>query len=81
MYAKQIISEQTYTLEEAKLIIDKENAQKREEFIHKAKQKAIGILAIGVSIASLLLVQDATISVFMLPLGIFALYTKEDIIS
>lgn len=82
MYARQITSEETYTLAEAKRIIARERAEKREVFLNKAKQKLLGILAIGVSIASpLLLDGDATISVLMLPLGIYAIVTKENIIN
>ena len=81
MYAKQITSEKTYTLSEAKRIINAERKAKRESFIYKAKQKLIGVIAICVSIASpLLLDGDATISVIMLPLGIYILFTKEKVI-
>ena len=81
MYARQITSEQTYTLKEARKIINKERVEKREVFLHKAKQKLLGILAIGVSIASPLLLGDATISIIMLPLGLYALFTKENILN
>ena len=54
----------------------------KQTISEKAKQKLLGILAIGVSIASpLLLDGDATISVLMLPLGIYAIVTKENIIN
>ena len=55
--------------------------ERRETILHKAKQKLLGILAIGVSIASPLLLGDATISIIMLPLGLYALFTKENIIN
>ena len=81
MYARIITSEQKYTLEDAKRIIETEQKEKREMFLYKAKQKFIGLLAIGISIASpLLLDGDATISVIMLPLGIYMLFTKEKVI-
>ena len=81
MYARQITSEETYTLSEAKRIINAERQAKREKILYYAKQKLLGILAIGVSIASpLLLDGDATISVIMLPLGIYILFTKEKVI-
>ena len=54
--------------------------EKREVFINKAKQKLLGILAISVSIASPLLLGDATISIIMLPLGLYTLFTKENTI-
>ena len=44
------------------------------------KQKALGLASVGISVASpLLLDGDATISVLMLPLGIFLMVTKEKI--
>ena len=81
MYARQITSEETYTLQEAKRIINTERKAKRELLLYKAKQKLLGVAAIGVSIASpILLDGDATISVIMLPLGIYMLFTKEKVI-
>ena len=81
MYARQITSEETYAISEAKRIINAERQAKRESLLYKAKKKLLGILAIGVSIASpLLLDGDATISVIMLPLGIYILFTKEKVI-
>lgn len=81
MYARQTTSEETYTLREAKHIIETEHKARRESLLYKAKQKLLGILAIAVSIASpILLDGDATISVIMLPLGIYTLFTKEKVI-
>lgn len=81
MYARQITSEETYTLQEAKRIINAECKVKRELLFYKAKQKLIGLLAIGVSIATpILLDGDATISVITLPLGLYLLFTKEKVI-
>ena len=81
MYARQITSEETYTLSEARYIINAERKTKRESLLYKAKQKLLGLLAIAVSIASpLLLDGDATISLIMLPLGIYALFTKEKVV-
>ena len=81
MYARQITSEETYTLSEAKRIINAEHKSKRESLLYNAKQKLLGIVAICVSITSpLLLDGDATISVIMLPLGIYMLFTKEKVI-
>ena len=82
MYARQITSEETYTLLEAKRIINAERKAKRELLLYKAKQKLIGLLTICVSIASpLLLDGDATISVITLPLGLYLLFTKEKVIN
>lgn len=80
-----------YTLDQARKIIAEENKQKairiarrkarrKAETIYYIKQKLIGLAAVGVSVASpLLLDGDATISVLMLPLGIFLIATKEKI--
>ena len=74
-------SEETYTLAEAKRIIREEQLQKREVLLHKAKQKLLGIIAIGISIISPFIMDgDATISILMLPMGLYALFTKENII-
>ena len=81
MYARQITNEETYTLREAKRIIEAERKEKRESLVYKAKQKSLGLLAIGVSIATpILLDGDATISVITLPLGLYLLFTKEKVI-
>ena len=81
MYARQITSEETYTLSEARRIINAERQAKRKSLLYYAKQKFIGMLAIGISIASpILLDGDATISVIMLPLGIYILFTKEKVV-
>ena len=81
MYARIITSEQKYTLEDAKRIIEAEQKEKRESLLYYAKQKFIGLLAIGVSIASpILLDGDATISIIMLPLGLYLLFTKEKVV-
>ena len=80
-----------YTLDQARKIIAEENKQKairiarrkarrKAETIYYIKQKLIGLAAVGVSVASpLLLDGDATISVLMFPLGIFLMVTKEKI--
>ena len=81
MYARQVTNEETYTLREAKRIIEAERKEKRESLVYKAKQKLLGLLAIGVSIATpILLDGDATISVITLPLGLYLLFTKEKVI-
>lgn len=82
MYTRETTSEYTYTLAEAKQIIRKEELRKRAKFFNRIKQIALGILCISVAIASpLLLDGDATISVLMLPLGIYAIVTKENILN
>ena len=80
-----------YTLDQARKIIAEENRQKairrakrkarrKAERIYYIKQKLMGLAAVGVSVASpLLLDGDATISVLMFPLGIFLMVTKEKV--
>lgn len=80
-----------YTLEQAMEIIEEENRQKaikraerkarrKAERIYYIKQKLMGLAAVGISVASpLLLDGDATISILMLPLGIFLMVTKEKV--
>lgn len=80
-----------YTLEQAREIIKEENRQKaikrakrkmqrKAETIYYIKQKLIGLAVVGLSVANpLLLDGDATISVLMLPLGIFLMATKEKV--
>ena len=81
MYARQITTEETYTLQEAKRIINTERKEKRELLLYKTKQKLLGLLAIGISIVTpLLLDGDATISVITLPLGLYLLFTKKKVI-
>ena len=59
-----------------------EHAQKREVFISKAKQKLLGIIVIGISIIIPFIMDgDATVSLFMLPMGLYALFTKENILN
>ena len=82
MYARQITSEETYTLREVRHIINAERQAKRELLFYKAKQKLIGLLAIGISIVTpLLLDGDATISVITLPLGLYLLFKKKKVIN
>ena len=77
MYARQINSEELHTIREISNALDSQKLSRS----YKVKQKLLGVVAIGVSIASpLLLDGDATISLIMLPLGIYVLFTKEKVI-
>lgn len=69
-----------HTYAEWKRIERKRKAQHRETAIYYIKQKLIGLAAVGISVASpLLLDGDATISILMLPLGLFLMVTKEKV--
>lgn len=65
MYART--SEETYTLAEAKRIINEEKLQKRELLLHKAKQKLLGIITIGISII-IPFIMDGDATVLRIPL-------------
>lgn len=85
MYARQITSEETYTLSEARRIINREKEQKREIFLSKAKQKLLGITAIGLSVAEIIMgyfniIEEGGISLIMLPVGIYLLLSRKNII-
>lgn len=85
MYTRQITSEETYTLTEARKIIELERAEKREIFLHKAKQKLLGILAIGMSITELALgyvglMDEGGVFIFMLPIGLYLLFSRKEIV-
>ena len=76
--------ETVYTYAEWEKIYNRRMARKRAkrkaEAIHYIKQKLMGLAAVGISVASpLLLDGDATISVLMLPLGLFLMVTKEKV--
>lgn len=78
MYARQITNEKTYTLAEAKCIINAERKAKRENILYYAKQKMMGVALIIISILIPIINDgDATASMITLPLGLFLLFTKE----
>lgn len=82
MYTRQITSEETYTLREAKRIINAERKRKREEFLCKAICKAKGIVLLLIVVAEFImahfdLIDEGGAFLFALPLGIYLLFTKE----
>lgn len=80
MYARQITSEETYTLAEARRIINEETRLKRNTVLWKIEQKLMGIILIVISVITPLIFQDATVSIFTLPLGLCLLFTKGKVI-
>ena len=85
MYARQITSEQTYTLREAKRIINAERKTKRESSIYKAKQKFLGVVALLTVVVEFVmahfdLIDQGGAFIIMLPLGLYLLFTKEKVI-
>ena len=75
-----------YTLDQASEILREEARQKREEekkerFFYFLKQKMMGIALIIISILIPIVNNgDATASLITLPLGLFLLFTKEEVI-
>ena len=85
MYARQITSEQTYTLREAKRIINAERKTKRESLLYKTKQKLLGIFALLTVVAEFVmahfdLIDQGGAFIIMLPLGLYLLFTKEKVV-
>ena len=85
MYARQITSEETYTLAEARYIINAERQEKRESLLCKAKQKLLGVVALLTVVAEFTmgyfnLIDGGGAFIFMLPIGLYLLFTKEKVI-
>ena len=85
MYARQITSEQTYTLREAKRIINAERKTKRESSIYKAKQKLLGVVALLTVVAEFMmgyfdLIDQGGAFIIMFPLGLYLLFTKKKVV-
>lgn len=85
MYTRQITSEETYTLREARRIINAERKAKRESFIYKAKQKLLGVFALLIVVTEFTmgyfdLIDEGGAFIIMLPLGLYLLFTKEKVI-
>ena len=73
-------SEEKFILDEAKRIIKKGKKRNRENIVSKVKHKSAAIGLITLSVITPIVTGDATASVFLLPLGIGALFTKEKVI-
>ena len=85
MYARQITSEETYTLREVKRIINTERQAKRESLLYKTKQRLLGIFALLTVVAEFTmgyfdLIDGGGAFIIMLPLGLYLLFTKEKVI-
>lgn len=85
MYTRQITNEETYTLREAKCIINAERKAKRESLLYKVKQKFIGVIALLTVVAEFVmahfdLINEGGAFIIMLPLGLYLLFTKEKVI-
>lgn len=80
MYARQITSEDTYTLQEARKIIECEKREKRKNIIYFTKQKlmGLGMIVVGI-VAPMILDNDITVSIFTIPIGLSVLLTREKV--
>lgn len=86
MYTNVTTSEYTYTLSEARKVIETEREEKKKMIIQKIMQKFMGLLAISISIAEFALaytnkIDEGGAFIIMIPLGIYLLITKEIIIN
>ena len=85
MYARQITSEETYAISEAKRIINAERQEKRESSIYKVKLKLLGVVALLTVVAEFVmahfdLIDQGGAFIIMLPLGLYLLFTKEKVV-
>ena len=85
MYARQITSEETYTLQEARRIIEAERKAKRESLLYKVKQKLLGVVALLTVVAEFAmgyfdLIDEGGAFIIMLPLGLYLLFTKKKVV-
>lgn len=60
MYTREITSEETYTLSEARRIINHEAKEKKRSLIESIQKKAIGVFCIIVGIIGAAITKDAT---------------------
>lgn len=82
MYDNTIITSEDRLLYEK---LHKAIREERETILHKAKQKILGILAIGVGITELALgyvglMDEGGAFIFMLPIGLCLLFSRKEIV-
>lgn len=82
MYTREITSEETHTLAEARRIINKEKEEKREKILYFVRQKIFGFLLITMAVAIAIIFngEDNTICLLIFPLGCYLLFTKGKVI-
>lgn len=80
MYAREITSDEKFTLYEAKKILEKEKEERKTSLLNKAKQVALGLslIAIGIMAAILLKGEDTSVSFILIPMGLYVLFRKEN---
>lgn len=80
--AREILKQEALEKQMAKEKRDKERkAKRKEKFLYFLKQKLIGVVLVIIAIASpIMLDGDATASLFILPMGLYTIFTKERVI-
>lgn len=71
---------ETLTYTEWEQIHNAVKEEKRTEKRYFVKQKALGGVLVGLSVLIPVILQDITASVFLLPLGVGVMVTKEKVI-
>lgn len=82
MYARQTTSEYTYTLSEARNIIENERTEKRKQVFYMLFQRILGLFALIISAFEIISAYQGKISeggafLIMIPLGLYLLFTKK----
>lgn len=66
-----------HTEEEWRAIEARKLERKRRYYATIAKQKFMGFMCIALGIVIPIIIRDATISVFLVPIGLYALVTRK----
>ena len=82
MRTEVVTSEETYTLSQARRIIARENAKRREIFKRKIQQKLVGLFMLAASAAEFAcgyagIIDEGGASLFLIPMGLYLIFTKE----
>lgn len=80
MYARQVTSDEKFTLYETKKILEKEKEERKTSLLNKVKQVVLGLslIAIGIMAAILLKDEDTSVSFIIIPMGLYVLFRKEN---
>jgi zinc transporter ZupT len=81
MYARQFTNEEQYTVQLVSNALSENEKRKKERKAKLITQKLLGLCCvIGAIIAPFILEGEITVTLFMLPLGLGTMLTKEVII-
>lgn len=74
------MQKQLMTYDDWAMEYKKRNKKAKQDILHKAKQKAMGVALIALSIiAPFVLDGDCTISLLFLPIGIYILISRKEL--